>query len=136
MKILYVEDEPHIQKIAKLSLEKIGGFEFEACGSAQEALEMAPAYRPDLILLDVMMPEMDGTEALQAFRKIEETQETPIVFVTARLQKHEIEYFRSLGAIAVIGKPFDAIRLPEIVSEIWQNHTDAPGEPSAQGGTG
>ncbi|MDH5777559.1 MAG: response regulator, partial [Gammaproteobacteria bacterium] len=82
-KILYVEDEPDIQAIARIALENVGGFNLEVCNSGQDAIAVAPEYLPDLILLDVMMPGMDGPTTLKELRKIDLLKNTPVMFMTA-----------------------------------------------------
>jgi len=118
-KILYVEDEVDIQKVVKMALEMIGGFEVLVCSSGPEALEKAPEFKPDLCLLDVMMPGMDGPATLEALRKIEMFAKTPFAFLTAKVQSEEISRFKALGAIDVIIKPFDPMALPDQVRNIW-----------------
>jgi CheY-like chemotaxis protein len=119
-RILYVEDEASIRTIAVTVLEALGGFTVIACGSGKQALEAAPVANADLILLDVMMPEMDGPATLIALRKIPQTAKTPVMFMTAKVQASEILQFKSLGAIDVIVKPFDPMTLSAQISEIWQ----------------
>jgi two-component system, OmpR family, response regulator len=119
-RILYVEDEASIRTIAVTVLEALGGFSVIACGSGKQALEAAPVANADLILLDVMMPEMDGPATLIALRKIPQTALTPALFMTAKVQASEILQFKNLGAIDVIVKPFDPMTLPAQISEIWQ----------------
>lgn len=119
-KILYVEDEPDIQAIAQIALENVGGFELKICSSGQEAIQQAPGFNPDLILLDVMMPGMDGPTTLQELRKLGELANTPAMFMTAKVQPQEIEHFKSLGAIEVIAKPFDPMKLAETIQQAWQ----------------
>ena len=118
-RILYVEDEPDIQAVAKLALEAIGGFEVKICSSGKEALESAVAYSPDLILLDVMMPGMDGPATLNALRGLPELAHTPVIFMTAKVQPQEIMEYKKLGALDVIPKPFDPMTLADNVKKIW-----------------
>jgi len=118
-RILYVEDEPDIQAVAKLALEAIGGFEVKVCGSGKEALDSAPAFSPDLILLDVMMPGMDGPTTLQAMRALPELAHTPVIFMTAKVQPQEVAGYKNLGALDVIPKPFDPMTLADNVKKIW-----------------
>ena len=118
-KILYVEDEPDIQAIAQIALESVGGFKLKICGSGQAAIQQAPAFKPDLILLDVMMPGMDGPTTLQELHKLPELLDTPVMFMTAKVQPQEIEHFKSLGAIEVIAKPFDPMKLADIIRRAW-----------------
>jgi two-component system OmpR family response regulator len=115
-KILYVEDDPDIQAIAVMVLDAISGFTLEACSSGNEALSKAVAFNPDLILLDVMMPGMDGPETLHALRKLPELANTPVVFMTAKVQPQEVSGYLDLGAVGVIAKPFDPMTLAD---EIW-----------------
>ena len=123
-KILLVEDEPDIQAVAKLALESVGGFTVEICSSGEEALKNAANIAPDLILLDVMMPGMDGPSTLQALRKQSQTAPIPIIFMTAKVQTSEVAQYKSLGAWDVIAKPFDPMTLATTVKEIWsKNHS-------------
>ena len=117
-RILYVEDEPDIQAVAKLALEAIGGFEVMVCSSGKEALENVIAFSPDLILLDVMMPGMDGPATLQAMRELPELSQTPAIFMTAKVQPQEVAGYKNLGALDVIPKPFDPMTLAENVRKI------------------
>ncbi len=121
-RILHVEDEPDIQEIARLALEAIGGFVVETCASGREALEKAPIFRPDLILLDVMMPGMDGPTTLRELQKIPGMTDTPIVFMTAKAQPREIEKFKEIGATDVVSKPFDPATLSDEVRKIWERY--------------
>lgn len=117
--ILMIEDEPDIQTVARLSLETVGGFNVEICSSGQEALDNILRINPDLILLDVMMPGMDGPTTLQEIKKIPELSNTPVVFMTAKVQPQEVQHYKDLGAIDVIPKPFDPMTLSENVQAIW-----------------
>jgi len=119
-KILYAEDEPDIQSIAQMALEMMGGYTLKLCQNGQQALESAEEFAPDLILLDVMMPTMDGPAALKEMRKIPALANTPVIFMTAKVQHDEIESYKALGAIDVIAKPFDPMTLPETVKTLWE----------------
>lgn len=118
-KILYVEDDPDIQAIAIMVLDAISGFTLEACSSGNDAVTKAVAFGPDLVLLDVMMPGMDGPETLQALRKLPELANTPVVFMTAKVQPQEVQGYLDLGAVGVIAKPFDPMTLADQLREIW-----------------
>ena len=118
-KILYVEDEPDIQAIVKLTLEQIGGFTLEICSSGQEAIEKGAAFGPDLMLLDVMMPGLDGPSTLQELRKFASLKDVPAVFMTAKVQPQEISQYKEIGAVDVIVKPFDPTTLSTTIMEIW-----------------
>lgn len=124
-KILYVEDEPDIQAVAKLALETVGGFQLEVCSSGTEALEKGPSFSPDLILIDVMMPGMDGPTTVQALKEMDNMASVPVIFITAKVQQSEIEQLKQVGAIEVIAKPFDPMTLSDTVNAIWQNHCKA-----------
>src|SRR5512133_3082469 len=119
-RILYVEDDASIRTIAITVLEAVGGFSVIACSSGREALAAAPTANADLILLDVMMPEMDGPATLKGLREIPQTAQTPVIFMTAKVQSGEVLHYKSLGAIDVIPKPFDPMTLSAQISEIWQ----------------
>lgn len=123
-RILYVEDEPDIQAVARLALEHLGGFTVEVCSSGNEALSKIATYIPDLILLDVMMPGMDGPTTLAELRKTAVCAATPVVFMTAKVQPQEVTHYLSLGAIDVIPKPFDPMTLADKVRSIWDGRND------------
>jgi CheY-like chemotaxis protein len=118
-RILMVEDETDIQEVAKLALEAVGGFTVEICSSGNEALERAPQFNPDLILLDVMMSGMDGPTTLIHLREIPALAQTPVIFMTAKVQPQEVARYQALGALDVISKPFDPMMLSEQVTAIW-----------------
>ncbi len=118
--IMLVEDEPDIQVVAKLALEAVGGFRVRVCGSGPEAIQEAPVERPDLILMDVMMPGMDGPSAFGALRAGRETSSIPVIFMTAKVQPREVAQYREMGAIGVIPKPFDPMTLSDTVRKIWE----------------
>jgi len=118
--ILYVEDEPDIQAVAKIALEMVGGFTVKICASGEEALREAVAFAPDMILLDVMMPGMDGPSSLAGLRALPELATVPIAFMTAKVQPAEVAHLKSLGALDVIPKPFDPMTLATQVCAIWE----------------
>src|SRR5213593_4585164 len=101
-RILMVEDEPDIQAVARVALETVGGLSVEMCSSGKEALEKAPISRPELILMDVMMPGMDGPSTLLELRARAETRAIPIIFMTAKVQPQEVANLKSIGALGVI----------------------------------
>ena len=126
-RILFVEDDPDIQLVAKMALETVGGFRVLACSSGAEALARCEELAPDLILLDVMMPGMDGPTTLAALRQIPSLRDVPVVFMTARVQAQEVFNYRQLGAVAVIAKPFDPMTLSDQVQDILNNLPPHPG---------
>ena len=119
-KILYVEDEPDIRAIARIALETIGGFSVRLCSSGPEALEAVAEFGPDCILLDVMMPGMDGPAVLEALRGMPQRATTPVIFMTAKVQHCEISRYKALGALDVIPKPFDPVTLAATVRQILE----------------
>ena len=116
-RILYVDDESDIREVAQLSLELDPDFEVRTCASGQEAIAQAAAWRPDLILLDVMMPGMDGPTTFAYLRENVATAAIPVIFITARTQAAEVREFQALGARSVLAKPFDPMTLAERVRE-------------------
>ena len=118
-KILLIEDDPDIQKVAKMALEAVGGFQVQICGSGPQALEEGPSFGPQLILLDVMMPKMDGATTFRKLRENPALSQVPVIFMTARVQTYEIENYKKMGALDVIRKPFDPMTLSRSIAEIW-----------------
>lgn len=118
-RILYVEDQQDIRLVAKMALEAVGGFTVIACASGQEALNSAPSAMADLLLLDIMMPGMDGPSTLKALRELPATAHTPVIFMTAKVQTAEVAQYMGLGALQVIPKPFDPMELSAQIRRIW-----------------
>lgn len=119
-KVLYVEDDPDIREIASLALHDVGGFEILVCESGKMALALVDAFAPQLILLDVMMPDMDGPETLAALRaqgSITET--TSVAFMTAKVHPEELSRYKQLGISEVISKPFDPMTLADELRTLW-----------------
>lgn len=110
--VLYAEDEADIREITQFALED-EGFQLTECASGQEALDRATTLTPDLILLDVMMPGMDGPTTLVKLRKLPHLAKTPVIFMTAKIQPDELEKYKALGAAGVISKPFDPLTLAD-----------------------
>jgi len=111
IRILNVDDDPDIREVAELSLGLDPDFEVRGCASGMEALAIAAAWTPFLILLDAVMPGMDGPTTLMHLRENPATADIPVLFMTARAQSHEVAHFISLGARGVISKPFDPMTL-------------------------
>lgn len=118
-KIMYAEDEPDIQAVARVALEMVGGFQVTIVNSGLELLEQVAGYAPDLIMLDVMMPGMDGPSTLQALRNQPELATIPVVFMTAKVQPAEVQQYIEMGAADVIPKPFDPMNLANQLREVW-----------------
>jgi CheY-like chemotaxis protein len=120
--ILYIEDDPDIQGIVKLALEQIGGFSVQICGSGANAISFIARRQPQLVLLDVMMPGIDGLSTFRAIRSFPDSKNIPIIFITAKVQKQEVDTYIGLGALGVIAKPFDAVTLSDLVRGLWDRH--------------
>ncbi|NHZ87982.1 response regulator [Massilia sp. CCM 8733] len=120
--ILYVEDDLHVRTTAKLVLEVIGKFDVRDCGSGREALLAAMHFKPDLILLDVMMPELDGLATLAMLRRIPHLAHTPALFVTGLTAEADIARYAEVGAIGVIPKPLMPLRLTGQLHALWEQH--------------
>jgi CheY-like chemotaxis protein len=118
-RILYVEDDADIRTICKFALENVGGFTVTDCGSGSEALARAPGCAPQLLLLDVMMPGMDGPTTLAGLRALPGTAATPVIFMTAKVQPQEIQRYRAMGAVEVISKPFEPMTLSDVIRAAW-----------------
>jgi CheY-like chemotaxis protein len=125
-KVLVVEDNHDIRTIVKAALEMVGGLEVRACESGTEALERVSEFGPQLILLDVMMPDLDGPGVLARLRERPDTAAIPVVFLTAKAAPSEVERLRALGALDVLTKPFDPMTLHEQVKAIWATAFDRP----------
>ncbi len=118
-RVLLVEDDPALQVVARTALENVGRFKVEVCSCGEDALHVAPRFAPQLVLLDVMMPRMDGLETMRHLRMLPAVSAAPVVFMTAKAQSHEVAHYMSLGAVDVVSKPFDPISLPQRLREAW-----------------
>jgi CheY-like chemotaxis protein/HPt (histidine-containing phosphotransfer) domain-containing protein len=127
VRVLHVDDEADIREVIEISLGLDPNFVVRSCESGPEGLEVAARWQPDVILLDVMMPIMDGPTTLLALRDNPETADVPVIFMTARAQARELDRFRSLGAVGVIAKPFDPMALAASV----RNYLQPPADPLA-----
>ena len=119
-RVLYIEDDADIREVATMALELVGGLQLCVCASGSDAVKNGPAFAPDLILLDVMMPVMDGPTTLAKLRESPELVHTPAVFMTAKVQPQEVAALRALGALDVIAKPFDPMQLASRVAAIFE----------------
>lgn len=125
-RVMCVEDDADIRTILDFSLGGIGGFGLSLCASGPEALERVEAFRPQLVLLDVMMPEMSGPETLIKLRALPVMQGVPIVFLTAKAMQDEVEALLECGATGIIVKPFDAVTLPQNIRIYWEHGRGKP----------
>lgn len=113
VRVVAVEDDPDIRAVIDLALGHVGGLAVTCCGCGHAALEAVPAVDPDLVLLDVMMPGMDGLETLTRLRLDPRNSQVPVVFMTARVQPHHRAEYMKRGALGVIAKPFDPLTLAQ-----------------------
>jgi two-component system OmpR family response regulator len=118
--ILYVDDEPDIREVVELSLGLAPQLQVHTCDSGHCALQKLPELRPDLLLLDVMMPGLDGPATFKQMQAEPQLANIPVIFMTAKAMPQEIQRFRQLGAIGVISKPFDPMQLAEQVFVLWE----------------
>ena len=118
-RICCVEDDDDIRRIVRLSLERIGRMTVELVADPALAIDSMIAFRPDLVMLDWMMPGMDGPTLLRKMREVPETRALPVVFITAKASQRELAELRALGAAGTISKPFAPKDLPEQLRAIW-----------------
>lgn len=118
MKVLLVDDEPDIRRIGELSLLAAPGWETVLAESGAEALELAAVHKPDVILMDMMMPGMDGLTTLTKLRENLDLKDTPVIFMTAKVQRNEIERYVGAGAKGVLHKPFDPMTLADEIKRL------------------
>jgi len=115
-RILIIDDEDDIREVAQLSLESIAGWQVSTARSGAEGIERARAEKPDAILMDVMMPAMDGPTTFREMQKLPETADIPVVLLTAKVQGVDQRRFAGLGVAAVLFKPFDPLTLADQMS--------------------
>ena len=123
LKILYAEDEPDVQTIVEISVWSMSEHEIKTCPNGKLLLECVEDYKPDLILLDIMMPEMDGPTTHKNLQLNEKTKDIPVIFITAKAQVHEIQELRGTGVVGIITKPFDPVSLCGDLYNMWENST-------------
>lgn len=116
--ILLIDDEEDIREVAAMSLETVAGWRVSCARSGHEGVNLAKRTNPDAILLDVMMPDQDGTATLRALRSDEATRKIPVIFLTAKVQAGERRRFLAIGATGTLSKPFDPMTLAKQISEI------------------
>lgn len=119
--VLLVDDEPNIRLIAQTGLQALTDWTVTLAENGEEALTCARAKRPDLILLDMMMPDMDGPTTLTQLRKLDNLKDVPVIFMTAKVQSHEVDEYLKMSAAGVISKPFNPMTLHEDVLNIVGN---------------
>jgi CheY-like chemotaxis protein len=120
-RVMCVEDDPDIRSILEFSLTAVGGYEVRCCAGGHAALAEVPGFRPDLVLLDVMMPDLSGPETLAALRRLPEMAGVPVVFLTAKAMPDELEQLLAHGATGLIVKPFDPMTLSQDIRPYWEH---------------
>ncbi len=125
-RVYYVEDEADIRFIAEIALKQVGGLDVYISADGQTALEDLEKFPAQLLLLDVMMPGLDGPATLKMIRRDPRFADLPAIFLTAKVQADEVAHFKKLGAIAVIAKPFDPMSLAKELKALWSNFQAAP----------
>lgn len=117
-KILMVDDDAHVRRVAEISLRKLGKWKVTLACSGKEALELAKSQTPDLIIMDLSMPELDGFQTMDRLKESKETAMIPVIFMTGWVQEDELEKCKQKGAVGVIAKPFDPLSLPEQIKSL------------------
>jgi two-component system OmpR family response regulator len=118
--VVYVDDEPDIRQIVQMALGLLDGLTVHAADSGEQGLELARQLRPDLVLLDVMMPGLDGPATLSRLREDTQLASIPVIFMTAKAMPQEVARFRAMGAAGVIAKPFDPMQLGKQLLTLWE----------------
>jgi len=118
-RVCYVEDDEDIRKIVRMTLERVGKLTVEVVGDPLLAIEAMKAFKPELVMLDWMMPGMDGPTLYRRMREVPEVRDIPVVFITAKASEKELNELRSLGAAGTISKPFSPKDLTDQLRSIW-----------------
>ena len=119
-RIMLADDEPDILEISKIALETIGGYEVVVCTSGKDLLENLSAFDPDLIVVDVLMPDLTGPQVLEELRRVPEYADTPVIYLTGVMQREGEDDLRATGVVDVILKPFDPMTLADRLEGIWK----------------
>jgi CheY-like chemotaxis protein len=118
-RVCYVEDDEDIQRIVRMSLERIGKMTVEVVGDPTKAIDAMKVFKPDLVMLDWMMPAIDGPTLFRQMKARPETSSLPVVFITAKAAQRDLDELTSLGAAGTISKPFSPKDLPDQLRAIW-----------------
>lgn len=121
-KILYVEDDECIAKVTIMTLEELGQFEVHHCYDGKTAISEFSSFQPDLVLLDVMMPGMDGIEVFKKLKELKEDVDLSVIFMTAKIQKQEQKLYLDMGAMGIVLKPYDPLVLCDQLNNIWEKN--------------
>lgn len=120
-RIMYVDDDPDLQDIVRLGLETRAGFTVTCCDSGDQALENISHFKPDLVILDMVLPGMSGLQLLERMRELRGVPWIPVIFLTSKIRPHQLEEYKELGVIGVINKPLNPLELRHQVREIWES---------------
>jgi CheY-like chemotaxis protein len=120
-RICYVEDDEDIRRIVRMSLERIGKMTVELVGDPLLAIEAIKAFKPEMVMLDWMMPGLDGPTLFRKMKEVPEVRDLPVVFITAKASPKELDELRVLGAVGTISKPFSPRDLPDQLRAIWNS---------------
>lgn len=123
-RICYVEDDEDIQRIVRMSLERVGKMSVEIVTDSTKAVEAMQAFKPDLVMLDWMMPGMDGPTLFRKMKESPDTNAYPVVFITAKASSREMDELTALGAVGTISKPFSPKDLPGQLRAVWEKLPD------------
>lgn len=119
-RILIADDEPDLLEITRVSLQTLGGYEVATCESGEDFLRLLPTFGPDLVVIDVLMPDMGGLEILREMRRMEGFQSVPVIFLTGLVLDRDLRKLRESDAADVITKPFDPMTLPSRIDAVWK----------------
>jgi CheY-like chemotaxis protein len=119
-RILLADDEPDILEVSRIALETVGGYKVAVCESGADFLKLLPEFEPDFVIIDALMPDMNGLEVLSQMRMVDGFRKTPAVFLTGLVLERDLRALRASGAAAVITKPFDPMKLPQQINDIWR----------------
>ncbi|MBH8553442.1 response regulator [Nostocaceae cyanobacterium CENA357] len=117
-RVLVVDNEQYIQEVAKICLETVAGWEVLTASSGQEGINQAAAWQPDVILLDVMMPDMDGITTFEKLQANSVTKKIPVILLTAKIQAADRRRYNQMGIISAIAKPFNPLELAGQIAEV------------------
>lgn len=121
-RILHAEDDQDIQFLLQMAFKTFSDFTYLCCPNGENLLETLPSFQPDMVVLDMMMPKMNGLETLARLKANPHTQHIPVVFLTAKIQPEEISDYKFKGAFAILFKPFELSQLPAKLERLWQRY--------------
>lgn len=123
-RVMHIDDDLSLREVTRMALEAVGGLTVMSCSSGADGLEKLSRFAPQLVLLDVMMPQMDGPQTLHRLRQISGAENLPVVFMTTKTQPQEVQRYQQLGAAGVVSKPFDPMTLADQLRDIWSRTSE------------